>query len=115
MNQDWEPVILKKPTNGTKGKSPFGASPAGKSPAGKCPVTTLLDADTPVKLKTLSHETRQSMIQMRAALKMTQIELNQKCGLPAHTIRDIEAGKLTPGQGQLTTINRHLKTNLKLS
>jgi DNA-binding XRE family transcriptional regulator len=93
------------------GKSPFGASPAGKSPS----VSTLLDADTPVKLKTLSHETRQSMIQMRAALKMTQIELNQKCGLPAHTIRDIEAGKLTPGQGQLTTINRHLKTNLKLS
>jgi DNA-binding XRE family transcriptional regulator len=55
------------------------------------------------------------MIQMRAALKMTQVELNQKCGLPAHTIRDIEAGKLTPGQGQLTSINRQLKTNLKLS
>jgi len=115
MNQDWEPVILKKP-NGTKGTSPVGKSPFGASPAGKSPsVSTLLDADTPVKLKSLSHETRQSMIQMRAALKMTQIELNQKCGLPAHTIRDIEAGKLTPGQGQLTTINRHLKTNLKLS
>jgi DNA-binding XRE family transcriptional regulator len=111
MNQDWEPVILKKPTNATKGSSAL----VGASPAGKRPIATLLDADTPVKLKTLSHETRQTMIQMRAALKMTQVELNQKCGLPAHTIRDIEAGKLTPGQGQLTTINRHLKTNLKLS
>ena len=106
MNQDWEPVILKKATNGVKGTRPVGTKPS---------VTTLLDADTPVKLKSLSHETRQTMIQMRAALKMTQIELNQKCGLPAHTIRDIEAGKLTPGQGQLTSINRQLKTNLKLS
>lgn len=106
MNQDWEPVILRKASATAKGARPAGARPA---------TSTLLDADTPVKLKTLSHETRQTMIQMRAALKLTQVELNQKCGLPAHTIRDIEAGKLTPGQGQLTTINRQLKTNLKLS
>jgi|Laugrespbdmm15dd_1035085.scaffolds.fasta_scaffold201897_1 ribosome-binding protein aMBF1 (putative translation factor) len=106
MNQDWEPVILRKASTTAKGARPAGTRPA---------TSTLLDADTPVKLKTLSHETRQTMIQMRAALKLTQVELNQKCGLPAHTIRDIEAGKLTPGQGQLTTINRQLKTNLKLS
>jgi DNA-binding XRE family transcriptional regulator len=106
MNQDWEPVILRKVPVTAKGTRPVGVRPS---------VSTLLDADTPVKLKTLSHETRQTMIQMRAALKMTQVELNQKCGLPAHTIRDIEAGKLTPGQGQLTSINRQLKTNLKLS
>lgn len=105
MNQDWEPVILRKASATAKGARPAGTRPA---------TSTLLDADTPVKLKTLSHETRQTMIQMRAALKLTQVELNQKCGLPAHTIRDIEAGKLTPGQGQLTTINRQLKTNLKL-
>lgn len=106
MNQDWEPVILRKASVTAKGTRPVGTRPS---------VATLLDGDTPVKLKTLSHESRQTMIQMRAALKMTQVELNQKCGLPAHTIRDIEAGKLTPGQGQLTSINRQLKTALKLT
>lgn len=107
MNQDWNPVILKKATNVT--------AKGTRQSTGTATARALDSAEGPVKLKELSHESRQSMIQMRAALKMTQVELNQKCGLPAHTIRDIEAGKLTPGQGQLTTINRQLKTNLKLS
>jgi ribosome-binding protein aMBF1 (putative translation factor) len=67
-----------------------------------------------VKLKELGLEARQSMIRQRVALGMTQLQLNQLCRLPANTIRDAEAGKQTPSQGQLSIINRTLKTNIKL-
>lgn len=67
-----------------------------------------------VKLKELSLEGRQIMIRQRVALGMTQLQLNQLCRLPANTIRDAEAGKQTPSQGQLSIINRSLKTSLKL-
>jgi ribosome-binding protein aMBF1 (putative translation factor) len=68
-----------------------------------------------VKLKELGLEARQLMIRQRIAMGMTQLQLNQLCRLPANTIRDAEAGKHVPGQGQLNIINRTLKTNLKLS
>ena len=67
-----------------------------------------------VKLKELSLEGRQMMIRQRVAMGMTQLQLNQLCRLPVNTIRDAEAGKQVPGQGQLNIINRTLKTNLKL-
>ena len=66
------------------------------------------------KLKELSLEARQTMIRQRVALGMTQLQLNQLCRLPTNTIRDAEAGKQTPSQGQLSIINRTLKTNLRL-
>lgn len=68
-----------------------------------------------VKLKELSLEARQTMIRQRVALGMTQLQLNQLCRLPANTIRDAEAAKQVPSQGQLSIINRSLKTNLRLS
>jgi ribosome-binding protein aMBF1 (putative translation factor) len=55
------------------------------------------------------------MMQLRAAMKKTQVELNQLCSFPVNTIRDIEAGRLTPNPGQLIRLNAVLKTKLTLA
>ena len=109
MEQDWELVTIRK-------------KPSMNTPAVKTHYTTnstavkrIADADEPFKTKILSPETRQQLIQQRAALKLNQIQLNQLCGFPVNTIRDIESGKIVPGQNQLNIMNRHLKTNAKLS
>jgi len=49
----------------------------------------------------------------RTAAGWNQVQLNQQCGFPVNTIREIEAGRLTPNTQQLNTLNRVLKTGLK--
>ena len=65
--------------------------------------------------KVLSAESRAQMMQLRAAMKKTQVEVNQLCGFPVNTIRDIEAGKITPNAGQLIRLNNILRTKLSLA
>ena len=67
------------------------------------------------KPRALSSESRTQMMQLRAAMKKTQVELNQLCSFPVNTIRDIEAGRLTPNPGQLIRLNAILKTKLTLA
>ena len=67
------------------------------------------------KPRVLSSESRTQMMQLRAAMKKTQVELNQLCSFPVNTIRDIEAGRLTPNPGQLIRLNAVLKTKLTLA
>ena len=65
------------------------------------------------KVKTLTAESRQEIVQKRVALGKNQVQLNQDCRFPVNTIRDIENGKYCPNQGQLGTLNRVLKASLK--
>jgi hypothetical protein len=78
----------------------------------------IADAEGPVKQKVLAPESRQAIINFRVGpdvpVKRTQAELNTMCRFPPNTIRDIEAGKLTPSIGQLNVLNQVLKTGLKL-
>lgn len=107
MDQDWELV--------TYGKRKNFAVPEPKVSNVVRNAAKIANSESEsVKLKELSLDARQSMIRQRVALGMTQLQLNQLCRLPANTIRDAEAGKQTPSQGQLSIINRTLKTNLKL-
>jgi ribosome-binding protein aMBF1 (putative translation factor) len=53
------------------------------------------------------------IVAKRVANGWNQTQLNQQCGFPLHTIRDIENGKLTPTPGQLNVLNRVLKAGLK--
>jgi len=65
------------------------------------------------KVKTLTAESRQELVQKRVALGKNQVQLNQDCRFPVNTIRDIENGRYCPNQGQLGTLNRVLKSSLK--
>ena len=67
-----------------------------------------------MKPKQLTPESRQEIVNKRAAMKKSQVELNQLCNFPVNTIREIEAGRIPPTIGQLNTLNRVLKTGLKL-
>ena len=74
----------------------------------------LADAETAGKVKQLAPESRQEIVTLRAAMKKSQVELNQMCNFPVNTMREIEAGRITPSIGQLNTLNRVLKTGLKM-
>ena len=105
MDQDWSVV--------TYGKRKNFVVPELKVSHAVSNASKIENSESP-KLKELSLEARQVMIRQRVALGMSQLQLNQLCRLPTNTIRDAEAGKQTPSQGQLSIINRTLKTSLKL-
>ena len=105
MEQDWEVV--------TYGKRKNFAVPETTVSHAVRNASKIANSES-VKLKELSLDARQTMIQARVALGMNQLQLNQLCRLPANTIRDAEAGKQVPSHGQLNIINRNLKTNIKL-
>jgi ribosome-binding protein aMBF1 (putative translation factor) len=66
-----------------------------------------------VKIKRLSHESKQLIIQKRIELGYDQTKLNTMCSLPSGTIKDIESGKLHPTPKQLSILNNVLKISLK--
>jgi ribosome-binding protein aMBF1 (putative translation factor) len=112
-HQDWAPLTIS--SKGAVAKKATSAAPV-KVSADAAHKRKIADADAPIKLKQLSAESRQNMIQVRTqTLKKTQAELNQLCQFPPNTIRDVEAGKLTPSGGQLNVLSRVLKISLKLS
>jgi ribosome-binding protein aMBF1 (putative translation factor) len=117
--QDWTPVTIKRSPGHSLATA---AAPQGTRTASGTHVRYNDDsaaarkveaADTPMKLKQLTQESRHLIVTLRATNKWTQIELNQRCNFPANTIRDIESGRTCPSPGQLGILNRVLKTGLK--
>jgi ribosome-binding protein aMBF1 (putative translation factor) len=108
--QDWEPVVLR---NAAKVAAAKRSTEVKRSEAS---VTALKidNSETPVRQKILTPESRQIITSMRAALKLTQVELNQRCQFPANTIRDIESGKYVPSNSQLNILRRIIKCIVKL-
>jgi ribosome-binding protein aMBF1 (putative translation factor) len=108
--QDWTPVVLRSSTKAVK--------PTSKSPHITRSVAAQTAASVEKKdfgtLKTLSAESRQTLIGKRVALKMTQVQLNQRCSFAPNTIRDVENGSLCPSNGQLNLLNRMLGGGLYL-
>jgi hypothetical protein len=106
--QDWNTVVVNPVKRVVKG--------AAKMPnltAGAAAQRRVENEELPVQ-KTLSTESRTQMMQLRAAMKKTQVELNQMCGFPANTIREIEAGRLTPNPSQLIRLNNVLRVKFSL-
>lgn len=109
--QDWTEVRIRgkpRPTAATT-----GPVPKVRSVAQAVQMRKLEQAEGPIKVKRLSSESKQMIIARRVANGWNQQQLNQQCGFPLHTIRDIENGKLTPTPGQLNVLNRVLKAGLK--
>lgn len=117
MSQDWANIVIGSKINTSQGPKVAGTStPLKLSTSSSTNTVRTLDAATePVRLKELSRESRQDMISARAANKLTQVELNQRCAFPANTIREMEAGRLTPNQKQISILQRILKIQLKVS
>jgi ribosome-binding protein aMBF1 (putative translation factor) len=67
-----------------------------------------------IKPKKLTAESKQAIVTFRSTKSWTQQQLNQECRFPVNTIREIEAGRLTPSIQQLNMLNRVLKTGLRL-
>ncbi len=107
--QDWNPVVV-------RGKSTpkTVVSEKPKVSAEAIRLAKLANNEEVKKARVLSKESRQAMMQLRAAQKWTQRDLDMRCSFPANTVRDLEAGKLAPSSGQLSRLNQILKTGLKL-
>ena len=112
--QDWTPTVLR---NGKVMQARKAAEQASrpKISAEVIRLAKLAEEDAPMKkAKSLSIESRQSMMRLRAEQKWSQRDLDMRCSFPANTIRDLENGKIAPSSTQLNIINRVLKTGLKL-
>jgi ribosome-binding protein aMBF1 (putative translation factor) len=114
MNQDWETVVIKGANASSKSTS-SSHKPGPNYLPGVAALRKLDDPEVSMKRKELVPASRQEMIQRRAALGLTQVQLNQRCSFPANTIRDVESGKLCPSVQQLSVLNRVLASKLILS
>lgn len=104
--QDWEVVTV-------RAKSVKSSGYVGPRVSSDVVQARKLDDADIVKVKQLSKESRQEIVSRRSIAKMTQVQLNQACQFPLHTINKIESGQLSPSISQLNTLNRVLKTGLK--
>ena len=103
--QDWDPIVLRKKAKPT--------TVIHKQASASVSQQRKLETDEPVKIKRLSNESKQQMIQARVKNTWNQTQLNNQCAFPPNTIRDIECGKLQPTPAQLNILNRVLKLALK--
>jgi hypothetical protein len=112
--QDWTPVLIR----GTKPTIKTGLGPTAKAaPKNVTPEAAAqrrLEQQDIGKPKELSTVARTELMQRRAAMKKTQIELNQMCQFPANTVNAIESGKIIPNPSQLVKLNRVLGCKLRL-
>lgn len=104
--QDWETVVVR----GKKHKAPTDNKPVHPAIAA---IRRIEQADGPIKVKRISNESKQLIINTRVAAGQNQTQLNTACAFPQYTIRDIECGKSQPTPGHLNVLNRVLKLSLK--
>jgi ribosome-binding protein aMBF1 (putative translation factor) len=113
--QDWTPTTITSTKAATAAKTVAGTARAARIAPEVAHARKIEHAEVPMKPKQLTPESRQEIVSKRAAMKKSQVELNQLCNFPVNTIREIEAGRLPPSIGQLNTLNRVLKTGLKMA
>lgn len=118
--QDWTPVRIDKKeltamtdANGKRVSASKGLRLAMKRPEVQH-MDKLAHADGPMRPKKLTKESLQMIVALRTAESWDQVALNEACQFPVNTIREVEAGRLVPTIQQLNTLNRVLKTGLKL-
>jgi ribosome-binding protein aMBF1 (putative translation factor) len=109
--QDWNVVRI----HASKGTKATSKAPAKNTTPDVAAQRGLEQQETAQKPKTLSTESRTQIMQVRAAMKKTQVELNQMCQFPANTVRDIESGRIVPTPSQLIRLNRALNVKFALS
>lgn len=119
--QDWTPVIVGKKSYAsalrsatTSGAARIAPSFVPKASNQAQHLAKVEAAEAPVKMKTLTAESRQKIVAYRGLKQITQKQLDQACSFPVNTMRELESGRLTPSTGQLNTLNRFVGGGLKL-
>jgi ribosome-binding protein aMBF1 (putative translation factor) len=114
-HQDWNPTILRNgKVMAARKAAEQAAKPKMSAEAIRLAKLANDEDGVPKRAKTLSAESRQAMMRLRAEQKWSQRDLDMRCSFPANTVRDLESGKVAPSTTQLNIINRVLKTGLKL-
>ena len=114
-HQNWEPQVMRKTAAQLKADAlRTGQKVSVERKSGEAQRLAKVEREEFVKSKTLTHESRQELVQKRLAEKLTQQQLDQRCSFPAHTINQLEANKRPPTPHELQTLNRVLKCGLKL-
>jgi len=108
-DQDWTVVTVKRRTTSAK----TGPTNRIASAPGSAHLRAVAETNDIIKPKQLTHAGRTEIIQKRAAMNMTQVQLNQTCRFPTNTMREIEAGRAQPTVQQLSMLNRVLKSAVK--
>mmetsp|Transcript_35211 Transcript_35211/g.69024 ORF Transcript_35211/g.69024 Transcript_35211/m.69024 type:complete len:125 (+) Transcript_35211:55-429(+) len=115
IQQDWEPVVLRKntPAAGAKGGSGAKGGTSKQTGAG-VDIRKLEDeeGDGSMKLPTVSMDLRLAIGQARQAKGLSQKDLASKLMIPAKTIQDYEAGKAIPNNALIAKIERTLGCKL---
>lgn len=118
MDQDWEPVVVRR-SSGVNHRSSYATTGAPGKIVARTGDQATTDAVKKVeateigRLKQLSTESRTEIVQKRVALGKSQMQLNQDCRFPVNTMREIESGRLCPTPSQLSVLSRVLKAKLK--
>lgn len=123
-DQDWTPVVLQRRRGGA---NPTGlaahADRAGRVKAEmKVAVSAAAHAasieraaeEGTLKLKRVSAESRQALVQARLARKLSQDQADATAMLPKHTFKGLEAGSQHPSPEVLRKIAREFHVNIKL-
>lgn len=106
--QDWTPVLVNKKRPRTeiqhKNENPNVAR-----------LRKIENEESYVKSKMLSHESLKKIVAFRIENKLSQTDLDSRCGFPRNTIQLLESNKIAPSTKQLQILNRILKTGLTLT
>ena len=117
IQQDWEPVVLRKNPTGPKPAGGAGAAKKGGSSmqtAAGVDIRKLEadDDDAPMALPTVSRDLRLAIAQARQAKGLAQKDLASKLMVPPKTIQDYEAGKAIPNNALIAKMERALGCKL---
>ena len=117
IQQDWEPVVLRKTPAGGGGGGGAKKGGVSKQTAAGVDIRKLEaeDDDAPMKLPTVSKDLRLAIGQARQAKGMSQKDLATKLMIPAKTIQDYESGKAIPNNQLIAKIERTLGCKLPRS
>jgi len=107
-HQNWTPVVVNKKRSRTEIQTKNVNPEAAR-------LRKIENEETFVKPKMLSHESLKKIVTFRIENKLSQTDLDSRCGFPRNTIQLLESNKISPSTNQLQTLNRFLKTGLTLA
>ena len=113
-DQDWQTVTIKgsRPSVKTTGSSVIHSKPKMTNKSAELRKV----ADTDIgKPKILTNESRAVMAAGRAALKITQKELDMRCSFPTNSCNAWESGRICPNSTQIQVLQRVLGVKLERS
>ena len=99
MQQDWEPVIIRKTTTKTTTNKPHVVSKSNQVKS--------LESDEPT-LKYIDKEVSQKIVDARVAKKLSRKQLAQGLMIPESVVADYETGKAIYNGAMISRFKKYL-------